>query len=159
MLEDIRAILAPHYEIIEAVADGRALVEAALRLRPDLIVSDITMPLLNGVDAAVQIKKSVPSMKLIFVTMHASAAYIQAVFEAGGTGYILKSGIREELLEAARSVLNGRIYVGPSLPTELRERFQNDQTPATARLSDRAGVQDSAVHRLRKRPSWKLPAS
>lgn len=136
MLEDIRATLAPHYEIIEAVADGRALVEAALRLRPDLIVVDITMPLLNGIDAAVEIKKSLPSMKLIFVTMHASTAYIQSVFDAGGTGYILKSGIREELLEAAQSVLNGRIYVGPSLRTELRDRFQDDQTHAAMMPSD-----------------------
>jgi DNA-binding NarL/FixJ family response regulator len=117
------------------------------------------MPLLNGVDAAVQIKKSLPRMKLIFVTMHASTAYIQAVFEAGGTGYILKSGIREELLEpharhgAAQSVVNGRIYVGPSLPTELRERFQDDQTPAATMPSDRAGVQDSAVHRLKETPT------
>jgi len=125
MLGDIRAILAPHYDIIGAVADGHALVEAALRLRPDLIVTDITMPLLNGVDAAVQIKKRLPSTKLIFVTMHVSTAYIEAVFEAGGTGYILKSGIRDELLEAAQSVLNGRIYVSPSLPTEHRERFQD----------------------------------
>jgi DNA-binding NarL/FixJ family response regulator len=98
------------------------------------------MPLLNGVDAAVQIKKSLPSMKLLFVTMHASAAYIQAVFEAGGTGYVLKSGMREELLEAAQSVLNGRIYLGASLRTELRERFQNDQTHAATMPSKRAGV-------------------
>jgi DNA-binding NarL/FixJ family response regulator len=123
MLGDIRAILAPHYEIIEVVADGHTLVEAALRLRPDLIVTDITMPLLNGVDAAMQIKKRLPGMKLIFVTMHASTAYIDAVFEAGGAGYVLKSGIRDELLEAAQSVLDGRMYISPGLPAEHRERF------------------------------------
>ena len=125
MLEEIRAILAPHYEIVETVADGRALVEAALRLRPDLIVVDITMPLLNGIDAAVQIKKSLPGMKLLFVTMHASTAYVEAAFEAGGTGYVLKSGIREELSEAVQSVLSGRIYVSPGLSTEYPERFQD----------------------------------
>ena len=91
VLEDIRAVLAPHYEIVGTVADGRALVEAALRLKPDLIVADITMPLLNGIDAAVQIKKSLPEMRLLFVTMHSSPAYLKAVFEAGGTGYVLKS--------------------------------------------------------------------
>jgi CheY-like chemotaxis protein len=75
ILEDIRAVLSPNYEIIQTVTDGRALVEAALRLKPDLIVADITMPLLNGIDAAVQIKKRLPSMKLLFVTMHTSTPY------------------------------------------------------------------------------------
>jgi DNA-binding NarL/FixJ family response regulator len=138
ILGDIRAILAPHFEIIGAVADGRALVEAALRSRPDLIVTDITMPLLNGVDATMQIKKRLPSVKFIFVTMHASTAYIEAAFEAGGTGYILKSGIREELLEAAQSVLNGHIYVSPGLPTEHRERFQGESYARPHDSSERA---------------------
>ena len=115
MLEEISAILAPHYEIIGTVADGPAPVEAALRLIPDLIIVDITMPLMNGIDAASQIKKSLPVMKLLFVTMHTSTAYIEAAFKAGGTGYVLKSGIREERLEAAQSVLNGSIYVSPNL--------------------------------------------
>jgi DNA-binding NarL/FixJ family response regulator len=117
-LECISAVLAPHYEIAGTVADGRALVEAALRLKPDLIVLDITMPLLNGIDAAVQIKKSLPEMKLLFVTMHASTAYVKAVFEAGGTGYVLKSGLRDELLDAVQSVLSGRTYVSHGLSTE-----------------------------------------
>lgn len=125
MLGDIRAILAPHYEIIEAVTDGRALVEAALRLRPDLIISDITMPLLSGLEAAVQIKKSLPEMRLLFVTMHSDSAYAKAALKVG-TGYVVKSGIREELLEAAQSVLRGRIYVSPSLPAEHRGRFQDE---------------------------------
>jgi DNA-binding NarL/FixJ family response regulator len=124
-LEGIRRVLAPHYQIAGTVEDGRALVEAALRLKPDLIVVDITMPLLNGIDAAVQIKNLLPAMKFLFVTMHAATAYIEAVFEAGGTGYVLKSGIREELLEAAQSVLNGHIYVSPSLSTEHLVRFQD----------------------------------
>jgi DNA-binding NarL/FixJ family response regulator len=123
MLERISAILAPHYEIIGTVADGRALVEAALRLKPDLIIVDITMPLLNGIDAATQIKKSLPGTKYLFVTMHASTAYIEAAFNAGGTGYILKSGIREELLEAAQSVMNGSIYVSPNLRPNTPPRF------------------------------------
>ena len=123
MLESISAILAPHYEIIGTVADGRALVEAALRLTPDLIIVDVTMPLLNGIDAAAQIKKSLPRMKLVFVTMHASTAYIEAAFKAGGTGYVLKSGIHEELLEAAQSVLNGNIYVSPIFRPNTPPRF------------------------------------
>ena len=69
-LEGIRTVLEPHHEIVGTAADGRALLEAALRLKPELIVLDITMPLLNGIDAAVQIKKSLPETKLLFVTMH-----------------------------------------------------------------------------------------
>jgi len=125
ILEEIRAILAPTCEIVETVADGRSLVEAALRLKPDLIVVDITMPLLNGIDAAVQIKKSLPGMKLLFVTMHANTAYVEAAFEAGGTGYVLKSGLRDELPDAVQSVLSGRIYASPSLSTDHPERLQD----------------------------------
>jgi DNA-binding NarL/FixJ family response regulator len=146
MLEDIRAILAPHYEIVGTVADGRALVEAGLRLKPDLIVVDITMPLLSGIDAATQIKGSEPGTKLLFVTMHATAAYIKAAFEAGGTGYVVKSGVLEELLEAVQSVLNGCIYVSPGLSTEHLERFQHP-TRAPRSSSRRTRPRDDISHR------------
>ena len=118
ILAGIRAILAAHYEIAGTVADGHALVEAALRLKPDLIISDITMPHLNGIDAAIQIKTSLPRIKLLFVTAHSSSAYVRAALEAGGTGYVLKSAVREELLDAVKSVLRGHIYVSPGLSTE-----------------------------------------
>jgi CheY-like chemotaxis protein len=118
-LEGIRAVLEPCYEIVGMVSDGRALIETALCLRPDVIVLDITMPLLNGVSAAIQIKKSLPRTKLLFLTMHANPAYLEAALDAGGTGYVLKSAAREELLEALNAVLNGRIYVTPSFGRAL----------------------------------------
>jgi DNA-binding NarL/FixJ family response regulator len=137
-LEGIRAVLEPHHEIVGMVTDGRALLDAALRLKPDLVVLDITMPLLNGVDAAVQIKKSLPGVKLLFVTMHVNPAYLEAALNAGGTGYVLKSAAREELLEAINSVLNGRIYVTPSLSSEHLERFTDpSRAAATLRLTTR----------------------
>jgi len=132
-LEGIRTVLEPHHEIVGTAADGRALLEAALRLKPELIVLDITMPLLNGIDAAVQIKKSLPDTKLLFVTMHVNPAYLEAALDAGGTGYVLKSAARRELLEAVDSVLNGRIYITPSLSGEDLERFR-DPTQAAAAL-------------------------
>jgi DNA-binding NarL/FixJ family response regulator len=122
MLEGIRTVLKPRHEIVGAVADGRALLEAALRLKPDLIILDITMPLLNGIDAAVQIKQSLPGVKLLFVTMHVNPAYLEAALNAGGTGYVLKSAAREELLGAIKTVMDGRIYVTPTLATEPLER-------------------------------------
>jgi DNA-binding NarL/FixJ family response regulator len=137
-LEGIRAVIEPHHEIVGMVTDGRALVDAALRLQPDLIILDITMPLLNGVDAAIQIKKSLPGMKLLFVTMHVNPAYLEAALNAGGTGYVLKSAAREELLDAIQSVLNGRIYVTPSLSSEHLEGFTDpSRAAATLRLTAR----------------------
>jgi DNA-binding NarL/FixJ family response regulator len=135
MRDSIRAILAPHYEIAGSVADGRALVEAALSLKPDLIVVDITMPHLSGIDAARQIKTSLPGIKLLFVTMHSNSAYVRAAFEAGGTGYVLKPAVRAELLDAVQSVLRGRIYVSSDISTEYLERFQHPA--ATSGLSKR----------------------
>jgi DNA-binding NarL/FixJ family response regulator len=137
-LEGIRTVLEPHHEIVGTAADGRALLEAALRLKPELIVLDITMPLLNGVDAAVQIKKSLPGVKLLFVTMHVNPAYLEAALDAGGTGYVLKSAARRELLAAVDSVLKGHIYITPSLSGEDLERFRDPtQAAAALRLSAR----------------------
>jgi len=136
ILEGIRRVLAQHFQIVGTVEDGRTLVEAALRLKPDLIVSDITMPHLSGIDAAIQIKASLPGIKLLFVSAHSNSAYVTAAFEAGGTGYVLKSAVLEELLDAAQRVLKGRIYVSSGLSTELRGRFQHPAA-ATSRLSKR----------------------
>ena len=137
-LEGIRTVLEKHHDIVGMVTDGRALLDAALRLKPDLIVLDITMPLLNGIDAAVQIRKNLPGMKLLFITMHVNPAYLEAALNAGGTGYVLKSAAREELLDAIKSVLNGRIYVSPSLSGEHLERFEDpSRAAATLRLSTR----------------------
>ena len=135
MRDSIRAILAPHYEIAGSVADGRALVEAALSLKPDLIVADITMPHLSGIEAARQIKMSLPKVKLLFVTMHSSSAYVRAALEAGGTGYVLKSAVLEELLDAVQSVLRGCIYISAGISTDHLDRSQHPA--ATSGLSKR----------------------
>lgn len=137
-LEGLRAFLEPNVESVGTVTDGRALVAEALRLKPDLIILDITMPLLNGIDAAQQIKRSLPGVKLVFVTMHASPAYLEAALNAGATGYVLKSAAREELLEAIQKVMGGELYVTPSLSTEHLERFRDPfRAAATIHLSPR----------------------
>ncbi len=137
-LEGIRAVLEPHHEIVAAVTDGRALLDAAVRLQPDLVVLDIAMPLLNGIDAAIQIRRALPAVKLLFVTMHVNPAYLEAALNAGGTGYVLKSAAREELLDAVRSVMSGRIYVTPCLAGERLERLGDASRAAAAlRLSPR----------------------
>src|ERR1039457_5879979 len=131
-LEGIRAFLEPHFLSVGTVTDGRALVEEALRLKPDMIVLDITMPLLNGIDAAIQIRKRLPGVKLLFVTMHANPAYLEAALNAGGNGYVLKSAPRTELRDAVERGLQGEIYVSTSLSGEHLERFSAPQVAARA---------------------------
>ena len=137
-LEGLRAFLDPHMEIVGTVAAGRTLVDAALALKPDLIILDIAMPLLNGIDAAIQIRKALALVKLLFVTMHVNPTYLEAALAAGATGYVLKSAAREELLDAIRSVMESRIYVSPRLSSEHLERFTDpSRAAATLRLSAR----------------------
>jgi DNA-binding NarL/FixJ family response regulator len=96
------------------------------------------MPLLNGIDAAAQIRKSLPNVKMLFVTMHSDPAYLEAALSAGALGYVLKSAAREELIEAAISVLRGDIYVTPNLSNEPLGHFKDPQrAAATLRLSSR----------------------
>lgn len=138
MLEGIRVFLEPHLEIVGKVCDGRALVEAALELKPDLVILDISMPLLNGIEAAAQIRKSLPEVKFLFVTMHANPAYLEAALNAGGTGYVLKSAARGEMADAIEAVLSGRIYVTKALAGEHLKRFTDPvRAAASLRLSKR----------------------
>lgn len=137
-LEGIKAVLEPYHEIVGAVTDGRALLEAAVHLHPELVVLDVTMPLLNGIDAASQLRKALPDVKLLFVTMHVNPAYLEAALSAGAMGYVLKSAAREELIDAIQSVLEGRIYVSSSLSNENLQRFEDPARAAAAlRLSTR----------------------
>lgn len=119
ILAGIRSLLEGHYDLVGQVSDGRALVEAALRLRPDVTILDVTMPLLNGIDAARQIKKEWPQAKLLFLSMHSSAVYLREAIEAGGSGYVLKSSATEELRTAIQKVLKGEVYLTASFDQEV----------------------------------------
>ena len=115
MLDGIRNLLAPNYRVVGAVEDGKARVAAAIRLNPDLIILDITLPLINGIDAAREIRKHRPDVKLLFVTMHTRPTYLKAALEAGANGYAVKSSGRKEILAAVESVLRGSLYIAPGL--------------------------------------------
>ncbi len=119
VLEGFRRIVEQRCEVVGAVEDGRALLEAAVRLRPDLILLDISMPLLNGVDAGRQLKKLLPDAKLIFVTMHADPAYVSEAFKAGASAYLLKRSAARELDQAIEAVLKGQYFVTSLLTREL----------------------------------------
>jgi DNA-binding NarL/FixJ family response regulator len=115
MLDGFSNLLKDKYAVVGTVEDGKALVEAATRLNPDLIILDITMPILNGIDAAREIRKQLPQVKLLFVTMHTSPTYLQAALEAGADGYAVKSSGRSEILAAVETVLGGSRYVTPGV--------------------------------------------
>jgi DNA-binding NarL/FixJ family response regulator len=132
-----RSILANAHEIVGAVSDGRSLMEAALRLKPDLIVLDISMPSLNGLEAARQIKAALPEVKLLFLTMHSERAYMQAAFEAGAAGYVLKSEEPDELLRAVQEVLTGQLYVPKGLPVRVRNTNDPDRVAKALMLTGR----------------------
>ena len=106
-------LLADECEIVGTVTDGRALVEAAQRLKPDVIVLDVAMPLLNGLDAGRQIKQAQKSVKLVFVTMNEDPDVAAEAFRAGASAYLLKRSAASELLAAIREVTKGRSYVTP----------------------------------------------
>ncbi len=121
--EGIRSLLEPEFELVGIVEDGRALVSAAQKLNPDVLVSDISMPLLNGIEAAQQIKKVTPKVKILFLTMHPDVTYATRALEAGASGYVLKHAAPSELITAIHEVLKGRIYLTPMIAKDVLESF------------------------------------
>lgn len=119
ILDGLRAALQPQFEIVGMAQDGKALVDAAERLHPDLVVLDISMPLLNGFESARQIKKNLPSTKLIFLSQHLNPVYLKQALKIGASGYVLKSGATEELQKAITVVMRGKIYVTPAFGEDV----------------------------------------
>lgn len=109
--EGLAALMRDEFELVGSVRDGRALMEAVDRLKPDVIVTDISMPLLNGLDAVRQIKKDRPHARIIVLTMHADPDLAVQAFRAGASGYVLKSSPGEELMNAVRQVAQGKTYL------------------------------------------------
>lgn len=113
LLAAFEKLLADHCDVVGQVSDGRALVDAAERLRPDVIVLDIAMPLLNGLDAGRQIKQKLRDVRLVFLTMNEDPAIAAEAFRAGASGYLLKRSAASELSTALDEVMRGRSYVTP----------------------------------------------
>lgn len=119
--QGLQSLLEEDFELVGAVEDGQALVEAAVRLKPDVIVVDISMPVMNGLDAVRQLKKQGVTSKIIFLTMHADDRLLAEAFRCGGSGYVLKQSAGEELIFGVKQVLAGRRYVTPLIATEWAE--------------------------------------
>ena len=107
--------LEPHFEILRTVGDGRMVIAEAARLVPDLIVLDISMPLMNGIEAARQLKVAGSAAKIVFLTVHADLDYVRAALGSGALGYVLKSELASDLLPCLREVLLDRSFVSPSI--------------------------------------------
>jgi DNA-binding NarL/FixJ family response regulator len=126
----VRKLLEGEFEVVGIAEDGRALLAMAEKLRPDVILLDISMPLLNGIEAARQLNRLLPQTKLVFVTMHADVDYVTEALRAGASGYVLKRCVAGELVNAIREVLKGRTYVTP-----LAARAVADSTPKITKFS------------------------
>jgi DNA-binding NarL/FixJ family response regulator len=135
VVEGLKSILARDFELIGVVEDGQRMIDAARTLRPDAIVADISMPLLNGIEALEQLRKDGLEMPVVFLTMHHDVEYASMALEAGAAGYVLKHAAPEELVQALRVALDGGTFVSPSLAGEL---FQ--ATRAKTRGNDEARV-------------------
>lgn len=119
--EACRKLLEPEFEVVGVVADGRSLLQAVEKLVPDVVIADIAMPLLNGLDAGEQINKKNPAIKLIFLTMSLAPDVAAEAFRRGASGYVLKHCSADELLVAVRRVLHGESYLSPLITKDAVE--------------------------------------
>jgi DNA-binding NarL/FixJ family response regulator len=121
--EALRGLIALHFDVVATVADGHALVASATALNPDVIVVDIAMPLLNGLDACRQLKQRIPSVKFVFLTMNEDPELAVEAMKSGASGYVLKKSAASELLQAMQAALRGKSYVTPQIVRGMRESF------------------------------------
>ncbi len=126
MVAGLQVLLEPHYEVVGCVADGRALLKAAAKLKPDVVLLDVAMPLLNGLDAARELKKILPGIKLIFLTMNADSDLASEALRIGASAYLLKTSQPSELLQAIHNAVRGMLYVTPQISRAIEQTFIRD---------------------------------
>ena len=119
MLAGIQELLKSKYDVVACAADGKQAVHQALRLCPDVVVLDISMPELNGLEAGREILNSLPSTKLVILSMHTNPLYLRKALQIGARAYVLKTGLLEELLEAIQEVADGKLYVSPGFGRDV----------------------------------------
>jgi len=122
--EGLKKILTAEFDLVGVVEDGRELIAAMKTLRPDVIVSDITMPNLNGIEALEEVEKIDPGVRGIFLTMHRDVIYARRALEAGAYGFVLKHSAPEELIMGVRAALEGRIFITPILAGEVLDAMR-----------------------------------
>ncbi len=115
MLAGLRKLLEPEHEVVGTATDGQALLAAAEHLRPDLVVTDVEMPGLDGIEATRRLRRTAPSARVLILSIHAEPSFVRAAFAAGAWGYLTKTSAPEEIERAVREVLADRFYVSPSV--------------------------------------------
>jgi DNA-binding NarL/FixJ family response regulator len=128
VLEGLAKLVSEECDLVGKVEDGRALLQAASKLEPDVIVLDVSMPKLNGLDAGRQLKKRLPSIRLIYLTMHADPHYAKEAFEIGASGFLLKRSAASELLQAIHAVMKGQFYVTPVIAKDFLGTFAQPES-------------------------------
>jgi len=124
VIEGLKKLLEPEYDVVATVEDGRALIAAVGELKPDVVVADISMPHLNGIEAVRQIKQKNPGVRVIMLTMHQDVQYAVRAFEAGASGFVLKVSAPSELMTAIAEALKGKTYVTPKIAGELLQSYR-----------------------------------
>jgi DNA-binding NarL/FixJ family response regulator len=133
--ESLKSLLVTEFDLVGAVNDGRAMVRAARALQPDVIVADISMPELNGIEALMEIKRFDPGIRVVFLTMHREVAYARRAFEAGAVGFVLKHSAPEELILAVRAAASGQTFMTPALAGGLLHALTHDASDPVASLT------------------------
>lgn len=124
VVESMRRLLGTAYDLLPAVGDGQVLIETAIRTGPDIIIADISMPMVNGIEAARQIKSRGVKSKIIVQSMHAETEWATQAFAAGASGYVLKQSAAEELRPAIERVLRNKTYISPRVARDRRQISQ-----------------------------------
>jgi len=135
--EGLKGLLTEEFDLVGIVEDGHAMVRAARDLRPDVIVADISMPHLNGIDALAQLKQYNPQVRVVFLTMHRDPAYARRALQAGALGFVLKHSAPAELVLAVRSALQGRTFIAPDLAAEVFRSASNKESDPAKALTSR----------------------
>jgi DNA-binding NarL/FixJ family response regulator len=124
VIEGLKKLLEPEYDVVGTVEDGRALIAAVAELQPDVVVADVSMPHLNGIEALRQIKEKSPRIKVVMLTMHHDVQYAARAFEAGASGFVLKASASNELITAIDEAIRGKTYVTPLIAGDLIQSYR-----------------------------------
>lgn len=140
ILDGLRNLLERHYDLVGTVQDGQSVVNAARRLQPDLVLMDVAMPVLNGLQAGHRLREQLPTIKLLYVSMYADTPYVEEALRIGASGYVLKRSGWEELSRAIEAVLAGKQYVSRELSAALPQSSLQPSAPedvSTRSLTER----------------------
>ncbi len=167
--EGIQKLLEPEFEFVGIVADGRSLVAAVTKLQPDIAIVDISLPLLNGLDASRHIKKEHPDVKIIVLTMHSEPTFVEQAFRVGVSGYVLKQSVGSELVQAIHEVLKGNTFISPLVtqsvvapavkPASSASPAKGDTLPQSLSARQREVLQLVAEGKATKEIAWILDVS